>query len=127
MPNYRRMRVPGGTYFFMVRLAHPRSTALIPAIGAVRDAMRIEQAQHPFEIIETVVLPDHLHAIWRLPGGDSDFSAGWSRIKSRVTKTRAPIPTESASKRAKREAGLWQRRFWERNIRCDQELSHYRA
>jgi len=33
-----------------------------------------------------VVLPDHLHAIWKLPYGDCDFSTRWRLIKTRFAK-----------------------------------------
>ncbi|NOR04794.1 MAG: hypothetical protein GQ575_00600 [Deltaproteobacteria bacterium] len=28
-----------------------------------------------------VILPDHLHYLWRLPEKDDDFSIRWSKIK----------------------------------------------
>jgi len=28
-----------------------------------------------------VLLPDHLHCIWTLPAGDTDYSGRWSTIK----------------------------------------------
>ena len=33
-----------------------------------------------------VVLPDHLHAVWTLPEGDSDFPVRWGQIKARFSK-----------------------------------------
>jgi REP element-mobilizing transposase RayT len=32
-----------------------------------------------------VILPDHLHCIWRLPEGDSDYSKRWRIIKGSFT------------------------------------------
>ena len=29
-----------------------------------------------------VALPDHLHAVWTLPEGDTDFAIRWRLIKS---------------------------------------------
>jgi putative transposase len=72
---------------------------------------------HPFSIDAWVVLPEHLHAVWTLPAGDSDFLMRWGLIKrgfsSRIEKGEA----RSASRIAKAERGIWQRRFWEHTIR----------
>jgi putative transposase len=32
---------------------------------------------YPFDIVAWVVLPDHLHFIWTLPEGDSDYPTRW--------------------------------------------------
>lgn len=126
MPNYRRMYVSGGTYFFTVRLADPKGTTLVQHVTVLKDCFRKEIRQNPFSILDCVVLPDHLHAIWKLPENDSDFSSRWGRIKSNFTKSVSPVKTGSLSKTIKREAGLWQRRFWERYIRNQGELDVYR-
>lgn len=127
MPNYRRMRVPGGTYFFSVRLARAGSNGLINNIHILREAFRSEMRSHPFEIVDAVILPDHLHTIWRLPAGDADFSNRWRRIKTNVTKAICPKNHVSPSKTSKGEKGFWQRRFWEHRIRSEEELALYRA
>src|SRR5512132_1368348 len=33
-------------------------------------------------LLDWVVLPDHLHAVWTLPPGDDDFSTRWRLIKT---------------------------------------------
>jgi putative transposase len=38
--------------------------------------------RHPFVIDAAVILPEHLHCIWTLPQGDSDYSMRWRLIKS---------------------------------------------
>jgi putative transposase len=40
MPDYRRYRVPGGTYFFTVNLLDRRSHLLVVHIDALRGAVR---------------------------------------------------------------------------------------
>jgi putative transposase len=37
-----------------------------------------------------VVMPDHLHCVWRLPEEDSDFSSRWREIKKFVTRRIMP-------------------------------------
>lgn len=63
MTNYRRARVPGGTYFFTVNLADRRSRLLVDRIDDLRAALRHVHSRHPFAIDAMVVLPDHLHAV----------------------------------------------------------------
>lgn len=82
MAEYRRLRVPGGCYFFTVNLLRRRRTALlIENIDLLRHAVRHARRERPFTIDAWVVLPDHLHAIWTLPEGDADFSTRWRLIK----------------------------------------------
>ena len=61
MPDYRRYRVPGGTYFFTINLLERRSDLLIRHIEALREAVRRTRAERSFHIDGWVVLPDHLH------------------------------------------------------------------
>jgi putative transposase len=75
MPDYRRMFVPGGTYFFTVNLRDRRFDQLITAIGALRAAVRTTRARYPFHMDAWVVLPDHTHCMWTLPGATPTFRA----------------------------------------------------
>jgi putative transposase len=68
-------------------------------------------AAHPFAIDAFVVLPDHLHAVWTLPPGDSDFSTRWRLIKSRFAKALPKQERLSVVRKARGERGIWQRRF----------------
>ena len=77
MPNYRRNRIPGVTYFFTVNLLDRRSDLLVAHTDALRAAVRKVRRRSPFHIDAQVVLPDHMHCLWTLPGGDSDFPSRW--------------------------------------------------
>jgi putative transposase len=96
MPNYLRPKIPGATIFFTVALANRQSDQLVREIARLRDAVRITRTDHPFDIEAWVVLPDHLHCIWRLPPGDRDFPTRWRLIKSRFSRG---LPTSSVSVR----------------------------
>ena len=85
MPDYRRNRVPGGTFFFTVVLADRGSTLLVDRIGALREAVRATRVARQFHVDAWVVLPEHLHCIWTLPAGDSDFLGRWAAIKRRFS------------------------------------------
>jgi putative transposase len=69
MVHYRRNRVPGGTYFFIVTVRNRRATFLIQDIYQLRSAIRHALRPRPFSIDAMVVLPDHLHTVWTLPDG----------------------------------------------------------
>lgn len=82
MSNYRRLWVPGGTYFFTVNLLERRRRLLVDHGDLLRDAFRTARAARPFEVLAIVALPDHLHCVWRLPDGDADNANRWAQIKS---------------------------------------------
>jgi len=122
MSSYRRFLVPGGTYFFTVNLAAPGGRLLIDRIGDLRASYAEVTAEMPFTTRAIIVLPDHLHAIWTLPDGDADFPTRWKRIKRGFTVRVGESRARSLSKEKKGEAGIWQRRFWERVIRDEAAL-----
>jgi putative transposase len=82
MSNYRRVWVPGGTYFFTVNLLERRHRLLVDRIDDLRAAFRAAHSARPFEVLAIVVLPDHLHCLWRLPQGDFDNANRWAQIKA---------------------------------------------
>ncbi|MEL6575987.1 MAG: transposase, partial [Pseudomonadota bacterium] len=90
---------------------------LIREIPRLRAAVASTRRERPFRIDAMVILPDHLHAVWALPAGDGDISRRWSVIKGRFSRGLPKSDTRSPSKRAKRERGIWQRRFWDHLIR----------
>jgi putative transposase len=123
MSNYRRALVPGGCWFFTVNLLDRRQTLLVDHVALLRDAIAATRQSYPFAIDAFVVLPDHLHAIWKLPPGDSDFSVRWRLIKSRFAKLLPKRERLSAVRVARNERGIWQRRFWEHMIRDEADFA----
>ena len=111
MPEYRRNRVAGGTYFFTVNLADRSSDLLVREIDRLRQAVRRVRTEQPFAIDAFVVLPEHLHCIWTLPPDDAGYSARWQAIKARFT---LAFP--------KGERVIWQKRFWEHTIRDENDF-----
>jgi putative transposase len=125
MPRYRRALVQGGTFFFTITVADRSSDILVKEINLLRQVYSSVQKRRPFETVAICVLPDHLHAIWRLPEGDSNFPVRWSVIKSGFAKALAKTDPPSPSKILKREKGIWQRRYWEHVIRDDADLERH--
>ncbi|MGC1548830.1 MAG: transposase [Rhodanobacter sp.] len=123
--RYRRVVAAGGTYFFTVNLADRSSHLLIERVDKLRDAVRTVRQRHPFDIVAWVVMPEHIHAIWTLPEGDANYSARWSRIKATFSRAIERHEVISLSRLRKGERGIWQRRFWEHQIRHESDLQHH--
>jgi putative transposase len=66
---------------------------------------------YPFSLNAMVVLPDHLHCLWKLPEKDNNFSMRWRLIKRYFSME------VDASVNHRKEKEVWQRRFWEHTIR----------
>jgi putative transposase len=126
MADYRRFQKTGATWFFTVNLAQRRGNRLlIDHVGALRMAFSEVKHKHPFMIDAVVVLPDHLHCIWTLPQGDSDFSTRWGLIKGHFSRQIKKGERISISREKRGERGLWQRRFWEHLIRDETDYSRH--
>jgi putative transposase len=70
-----------------------------------------------------VVLPDHMHCLWTLPAGDAEFPVRWQMIKALFSRSIPRAQERRASLVRKREAGIWQRRYWEHTIRDDADYA----
>jgi putative transposase len=123
MPDYRRNRMPGATYFFTVNLFDRRSDLLVKHIDALRDAIRVVRRRSPFIIDAWVVLPDHMHCLWTLPEDDVDFPRRWRAIKKAFSKS-LPVTEQRSPVMIRRgERGIWQRRYWEHTVRDDRDYA----
>ena len=127
MPNYRRSRVEGGTYFLTV-VTYRRRPVFDSADARqwLRHAVIQTRAQRPWDMQAIVLLPDHLHMLWQLPDGDADYSTRIKLIKTRFTEAfvaagRCASRVTDGEKR-KGYRGVWQARFWEHTIRDPRDL-----
>ena len=123
MPDYRRNRIPGGTYFFTVNLLDRTRPLLTDNIDTLRKSVRRVRELMPFHIDAWVVLPDHMHTLWTLPEGDADFPKRWQAIKMAFSRTIPLGEPMSPNARARHERGIWQRRYWEHTIRNDHDYA----
>ena len=71
--------------------------------------------KYPFITEAIVILPDHLHCIWKMPTDDSNFSIRWMLIKKFFS-----VGFKSQINE-RREKQIWQRRFWEHLIRNEDD------
>jgi putative transposase len=123
VPDYRRNRIPGGTYFFTVALRDRRSGLLVAEINKLRAAVRKAMIRSPFHIDAWVVLPEHMHCLWTLPENDTNYSGRWWTIKTTFSKSLAAIEPRSSTMTKRGERGIWQRRFWEHTIRDERDYA----
>jgi putative transposase len=121
MVNYRRNFLPGGTYFFTVTLRNRRADLLVRHVHLLREAFRSVRRVQPFAVDAIVVLPDHLHCIWTLPPGDTNYSNRWRLIKGRFARKLADADAP-IRQNTKGEYDVWQRRFWEHTIRDERDF-----
>jgi putative transposase len=123
--QYRRSGTAGGSYFFTVSLAERNSDVLVRNIDVLRAVLGHVKNAHPFAVVAMVVLPEHLHAIWRLPPGDANYPMRWSLIKAGFSRRLNKGESIGASRKVRRERGIWQRRYWEHQIRDETDLAHH--
>jgi putative transposase len=136
MPRYRRHYIKGGTYFFTLVTYKRRRVLDATAVDILRQGFRKCIAERPFAIEGIVILPDHIHCIWKLPPDDCDYSSRWKEIKCHFSKEYLRNMSNSASRdceeceimgelpdsmQNKGEKGIWQRRFWEHAIRDEED------
>lgn len=95
----------------------------------LRQAITAAGKRYPFAIEAFVLLPEHLHCLWRLPAGDSDYSLRWNLIKRTFThawlQSAGQEGIVSVSRRRQGHRGVWQRRFWEHTIRDEMDYSRH--
>ncbi len=130
MPNYRRSTAPGATYFFTVVTYRRQAILVEPESRLIlRQVIEEVRQQHPFVIDAWVLLPDHLHCIWTLPENDADYSKRWGMIKAGFTKQAKLFfhrnEWMNRSKQRHREGTIWQRRFWEHQIRDEADFQRH--
>ncbi|ARB70093.1 TPA: transposase [Neisseria meningitidis] len=110
--KYRRFYRNGGTYFFTVVTNKRQKILTDDAVRlALRQAVMAVRERYPFEILAWVLMPDHLHTIWRLPDNDSAYSERWRQIK------------RHSQYLIGGNLRLWQKRFWEHTIRDEADFA----
>ena len=71
----------------------------------------------PFTVDAWVVLRNHIHAVWTLPEGDTDFCKRWGLIKATFTKRAVAAGLTDSG------VPPWQPRFWEPHIRDERDFT----
>lgn len=125
MRTYTRAFTPGGTFFFTVNLDDRSGSLLTDHIVELRESVKKVSETHPFHIDAMVVLPEHIHAIWTLPPGDTDYPIRWALIKAGFSRKLPKTECISESRSKKGERGIWQRRYWEHQVRDENDFAKH--
>ncbi len=81
--EYRRAKIEGGTFFFTVVTHNRRDFFCEPEnILLLRQGFKEVIREYLFKVDAIAILPNHIHCLWKLPPGDSDFSKIWRLIKN---------------------------------------------
>ena len=109
MSNYRRVLLPGASYFFTV-VTHQRQPLFNNKdnVELLRGSFSYVLTRRPFQLNAIVVMPDHLHCIWTMPEYDANYASRWQILKSCFTRklNRKPV---------------WQPRYWEHCLRDEDD------
>jgi putative transposase len=131
VPEYRRARIPGSTVFLTIVTYQRQKLFLDPYnVELLRKACKQMMVERPLKIEAAVILPEHIHFMWRLPPDDVDYSYRVGRMKALFTRSLrckkiARSTNISASRRKHRESNVWQRRFYEHTIRDEADWSQH--
>ncbi|MCC6508306.1 MAG: transposase [Pirellulaceae bacterium] len=127
MSDYLRWFTPGGMVFLTV-VTYARRSILTTDQGRamLRAAIKEVRGKRPFNLVATVLLPDHWHLVMKLPATDADYSTRIKRVKEEFTQRWLKCGLAEArvtdSQRRRGERGIWQPRFWEHTIRDEHDL-----
>lgn len=130
MPEYRRLRL-NGSCIFITLVTFNRACILVEpkALQLLRHVWKKVEKRLPFLTNAVCILLDHIHMLITLPENDSDYSTRVREIKRLFTRyyknSMEVTAPRSASRIQKREATVWQRRFWEHTIRDEQDFENH--
>ncbi len=128
MPNYRRIFVPGGTYFITVVTFQRRKIFIdLQACELLKKVWKKVSGDHPFTTVAFCLLHDHFHCAITLPKNDSNFPGRIREIKRQfsIAYGDKKVNTINSSRETRSEKYIWQRRFWDHMIRDEKDLIHH--
>ena len=128
MPEYRRVFLKGGTYFITIVTYQRVPLFTNPqAREYLHHAFVDVKSRFPFDMDAVCLLLDHIHILIRLPEDDADYPMRIREIKRLFTKANlkdiGPGAPRNESRQRKKEAAIWQRRYWEHFIRDEKDLN----
>jgi putative transposase len=130
MPEYRRLFIAGGTYFFTF-VTYKRQPIFNTSLARrlLRAAWLDVSRRFSFSTDAVCLLPDHLHCIITLPFDNFNYPMRLREIKrllTRAYRSQKEDHFKKSTSRIKRsEATIWQRRYWEHTIRDEDDLYHH--
>lgn len=130
MPNYRRVKIRGSTVFITI-VTYKRLPILLNSQSQqiLRYTWNKVAKSFPFTTDAFCLLPNHIHALINLPDNEWDYSTRIREIKRLFTKgylkTVGEQEVRNQSRFNKKEATIWQRRFYEHIIRDDNDYQNH--
>ena len=130
MPNYRRVKIKGGTYFITLVTFKRQNIFSIPDNRELfMKSILHAKKYHPFHLQAYCILPDHIHMLIRLPEDHDNISLQISEIKKRFSKLYSknfgPSQAKIDGLVPLGRSGLWQQRFWEHTISNEEDLHRH--
>ncbi len=126
--RYRRIFNKGAIWFFTVVTHDRRPFLTSPAnVSLLRSSFKKVMIRHPFSIEAAVVMPDHIHVIWKLPTEDNDYATRWRLIKSHFSRNCGQDckAERDPSRMSRKQQAVWQHRFWEHCIRDQNDYARH--
>ena len=124
MSAYRRVFVEGHAYFITM-VTYCRRPLLCEHISLFKDALKHSKQFFCYTIDAIAVLPDHVHMII-IPERVEEYPKIIRSIKTYFSKNFPNDVQKTVIQNKRREAGIWQRRYYEHTIRNDMEMQRYR-
>ncbi|MFN3235285.1 MAG: REP-associated tyrosine transposase [Gammaproteobacteria bacterium] len=120
MSSYKRIFQAGSYYFFTV-VTYDRLPVFKrhQNVTLLKESIKKIKCKYPFQINAWVILPDHIHMIWKLPRNDFDYTKRWRLIKREFCLTQAGTTNKRNERR------IWQRRYWEHIIRNENDMKNH--
>ena len=119
LSNYKRIYLPGHSYFFTVVTANRDNLfSEDKNVQLFKAALRYVILRKPFKIEAICILPDHLHCIWSMQD-DCDHSVRWQMIKTYFTRQYRYNNPEFKNNK------IWQPRYWDHMIRDQDDLHRH--
>jgi putative transposase len=112
-----------GNIFFLTMVTYDRRNLFYreDARRFLHEAIDVTHRDRPWITDAVVLMPDHIHMLWRMPEGDNDYSKRIGIIKKRFTRAILAAgldePAVKAGQARHRLRAVWQPRFWEHTIR----------
>ncbi len=128
MTDYRRNFIPGGSYSFTVALAERSGCLLTDNIDWLRRVVSDVKREHPFAWRRLLLV--NWSPWWYCQNicivyGAYPRAMQTTPCAGRKSKRHSPAACRSASRVAKGERGIWQRRYWEHTLRNDDDLRRH--
>jgi len=127
MPNYKRYYLQGYNYVFITIVTYQRKDILIDNIELLRDSFKAALKTYKFKIFAISILKDHIHLIIELEN-IKNYSNIISSLKKHFSYNYKHKPDKNdlpISLIKRKEAGIWQRRFYEHIIRNEDDLQKH--